>query len=159
MSKLCSIEDCGRTMQARGYCSTHYKRLRKLGSAYAEMPVQAVSGGGIRKHPLYSAWAGMVNRCHNPHNSSYPQYGERGIYVCNRWRRRNGFSAWLSDMGERPEGMTLDRIDPNGPYSPENCRWATAKEQRENISVDGRERQREGARAGAIRRHRGAANI
>jgi len=151
MSKLCAIEDCGRPMQARGYCSTHYKRLRKLGSTYAELPVQPKSKGGIREHRMYRAWAAMNNRCYNPNNSSYERYGARGVTVCDRWRA--DFSAFLTDMGERPDSMTLDRIDPAGAYAPGNCRWATPKQQRANLTPEGRERQREGARNGARKRH------
>jgi hypothetical protein len=106
--------------------------------------------GTSRKHPLYTAWAGMVNRCHNPNNSSYGRYGARGIQVCTRWRtgdgEKTGFELFLLDMGERPEGMTLDRIDPHGDYEPSNCRWATLKEQRANISPEGDARNREAAR-------------
>jgi len=106
---------------------------------------------------MYGAWAGMVNRCHNPNNSSYDRYGARGIVVCDRWR--TDFAAFLADMGERPDGMTLDRIDPAGPYAPDNCRWATPTVQRQNITEAGRERQRAGASAAATRQwadHRAA---
>lgn len=101
------------------------------------------------KHPMYSAWCGMVGRCHNPNHSSYHQYGGRGIVVTERWRE---FENFLKDMGERPAGRTIDRIDASGPYAPWNCRWATPKEQRRNYSADGIERQRRGASDGAKRR-------
>jgi hypothetical protein len=107
---------------------------------------------GRRKHPLYTAWAGMVNRCHNPNNSSYARYGARGIGVCDRWRY--SFDNFLADMGDRPDGMTLDRINPSGPYAPANCRWATLAEQRRNISAEGDRRMREAMSAGVKHRWR-----
>jgi hypothetical protein len=72
----------------------------------------------------------MLNRCHVPSDKAYADYGGRGIYVCKRWRE--SFLAFLADMGERPDGLMLDRIDNNGPYAPNNCRWTTPVESSNN---------------------------
>lgn len=84
--------------------------------------------------PEYRAWTNMKSRCFNESRWDYKHYGGRGITVCNRWL--HSFENFYADMGPRPDGLTLDRIDVNGDYKPKNCRWATISQQRKNVRPD-----------------------
>jgi len=83
-----------------------------------------------KRSGTYISWDSMIQRCNNPSNSAYKNYGGRGIKVCKRWLK---FENFLEDMGNRPIGKTLNRIDNNKEYSSENCKWSTIKEQQRNM--------------------------
>lgn len=84
----------------------------------------------LTRHPLYSTYRQMLHRCLNPKSTSFRDYGARGITVCERWQE--SFWNFVEDMGHRPPGLSIDRINNDGNYEPGNCRWATPQEQADN---------------------------
>ncbi len=101
----------------------------KTGLTVREMLILRNTKHGMSGTPTHRSWKDMRARCNNPKDSDYKDYGGRGILVCDSW---NDFGSFLEDLGERPRGHSLDRIDVNGNYEPSNCRWADAKTQANN---------------------------
>jgi hypothetical protein len=85
---------------------------------------------GMKDTPEYRTWCAIKRRCNSPSDTSYPRYGALGVRVCEAWE--NSFEQFFADMGPRPDGTSIDRIDSSKGYSPENCRWATTHEQSRN---------------------------
>lgn len=119
--------DCGRLSTPRQgdlimgrstSCGHHLKRLN-VKHGYSPQG----------RTPTYRSWCAMQTRCTNSNCRDFKRYGAVGITICKRWKQ---FENFLADMGERPNGKTLDRINPNGNYTPNNCRWATPSQQRIN---------------------------
>lgn len=120
--------DCGnQTVVA----SNHLQKHNGTASCGCDRAVHGMARPG-QLHPLYRVWLAMRARCSNPNNKDYKWYGGRGITVCPEW---DDFTQFARDMGSRPPGRSLDRIDNDGPYSKDNCRWATKAEQMKNTSV------------------------
>lgn len=123
-TELVCVCDCGESTLATVAHLVQGRRV-SCGCAKREGHVKH----GMRFSPEYSVWSDMVKRCNNPRHISYRYYGGKGISVCERWR---DFSKFYEDMGSRPEGLTIDRIDGSRGYEPGNCRWATYQTQTEN---------------------------
>ena len=128
--------DCGTTGPSTTYQLTHADphacecgKPRRPSSASNTGRLDHGHSRNRRGSPEYRVWQSMIQRCTNPARANYGRYGGRGISVCDRWRR---FVNFLADMGPRPDGTTLDRVDSDGNYEPGNCRWATLAQQATN---------------------------
>jgi hypothetical protein len=123
----------------RGRTPEVLEHLAQLQQSLERRAIPAVTGAatltthGLSGHPLYQTWCGMIARCEQPGSISYPRYGGRGIRVCAEWHDVTTFIGWVAaNLGPRPAGHSIDRIDNDGNYEPGNVRWATRSEQSRN---------------------------
>lgn len=120
--------ECGNINKVRG-TYLHNGESKSCGCCRAESARKHGHNTTKGKSKTYSSWESMIQRCTNPNNKHFNRYGGRGITICESWR---DFPNFLADMGERPDGLSLDRINNNRGYSPDNCRWATDSQQNNN---------------------------
>ena len=121
--------DCGSTKTV-ALSQLREHKTRSCGCLQSEAAARITFSHGQSHSPAYQSWASAVQRTSNPKNPLFPRYGGRGITMCERWR--NSFQSFVDDMGSRPDGTSIDRIDNERGYEPGNCRWADDFEQSRN---------------------------
>lgn len=123
----CKVPGCNSKYKSNGYCKKHYSRWARHGDPmYTEKERH-----GMHKTKEYNSWAAMIQRCTNKNTNEYKNYGGRGITVCDRWKK--SFIDFYKDMGEKPfPHAQIDRINNDGNYEPNNCRWVSPKTNNRN---------------------------